>query len=65
MKTYQLIDTIYKEYFIEANSKEEAIEKMVAGDIEPTDTWTNDRVEVVDVHNGTDWALEPTEGAKA
>ena len=54
MKTYQLIDTIYKEYFIEANSKEEAIEKMVAGDIEPTDTWTNDRVEVVDVHNGTD-----------
>ncbi len=61
MKTYQLIDTIYKEYFIEANSKEEAIEKMVAGDIEPTDTWTNDRVEVVDVHNGTDWVLEPTE----
>lgn len=58
MKTYQLIDTIYKEYFIEADSEAEAIEKMCSGDIEPVDTWTNDRVEVVDVHDGNDWKVE-------
>lgn len=60
MKTYQLIDTIYKEYFIEAESEAEAIEKMIAGDIAPSETWTDDRVQVVDVHDGKDWQNEPT-----
>ena len=59
MKTYQLIDTIYREYFIEAESKEQAIEKMVAGEVKPTEEWTDDRVEVVDIHDGKDWAVEP------
>lgn len=64
MKTYQLIDTIYREYFIEANSKAEAIEKMIAGDIKPAEEWSDDRVEVVDIHDGNDWAIEPTRRAE-
>lgn len=60
MKTYQLIDTIYKEYFIEAESEAEAIEKMVAGDIKPSEVWTDDRVQIVDIHEGKDWLVEPT-----
>ena len=59
MKTYQLIDTIYKEYFIEAESEAEAIEKMVSGLVQPSDTWTDDRVQVVDVYDGKDWLIEP------
>ena len=59
MKTYQLIDTIYREYFIEAESKEQAIEKMVAGEVKPNEEWTDDRVEVVDIHDGKEWQVEP------
>jgi hypothetical protein len=58
MKTYQLMGVMYKEYFIEADSAAEAIEKMFSEDIEPVDTWTSDQVEVVDIHDGNDWEVE-------
>jgi hypothetical protein len=58
MKTYQLVETVYKEYFVAANSLDEAIGKIEEGKVQPVETWTDDRIEVADVHDGQDWTVE-------
>ena len=59
MKTYHLIDTIYREYFIEAESEDEAIEKICSGEENPAEEWHDDRLKVVDIHDGKEWQVEP------
>lgn len=59
MKTYQLIETIYKEYFIEAESLDDAINKIDSGEAKPSEVWSDERIEVADEHDGKDWKVEP------
>ena len=59
MQTYQIIETVYREYFIDANSKDEAIEKIQSGKSKPIDQWVDDTLKLVDVYDGSDWKAEP------
>jgi hypothetical protein len=62
MQTFQIYRTVSQEFFIEAESEEDAIEKIDKG-LKPYEE-TELSLTVADEHNGTDWALEPTEGAR-
>jgi hypothetical protein len=62
MQTFQIYRTVSQEFFIEAESEEDAIGKIDKG-LKPYEE-TELSLTVADEHNGTDWALEPTEGAK-
>lgn len=58
MKTFQLIETTYREYFIEAESLEDAIGKIEAEEVKPVETWTDESIEVIDIHDGHQWESE-------
>lgn len=59
MKTYQIVETIFREFFIEAKTKEEALQKLAVEDIECNDEWSSEQLKVVDIHDGDTWDLEP------
>ena len=61
MKTYQIVETIYREFFVEAKSKEEALQKLSGEDIECNDEWSSEHLKVIDIHDGNSWAVEPCE----
>jgi hypothetical protein len=58
MKTYQIFKTVSFEYFVEAESLEEAqtkiIEQQLHADNEELVEWV-----FADEHDGTDWSIEP------
>lgn len=58
MKTYQIFKNVSYEYFVDANSLEEAQTKIIEENLDPE---SEDIIEWVfaDEHNGKDWAVEP------
>lgn len=55
MKTYQIIETVYREFFIEAESFAEASDKLRTLPIVPYDEWSDGNFRLEDIHDGTDW----------
>ena len=57
MKTFQIFETVSKEYFVEAKSYAEALEKIYSGEV------LCDNEEIIDyrlsdTHNGETWEVE-------
>jgi hypothetical protein len=59
LKTYQIFQTISREFFIEAESEDQAFEILDLGQIKPTDE-TAISAEIADIHDGQDWQVEKT-----
>jgi hypothetical protein len=57
MKTFQIFRTVSFEYFIEAETEEEAIMKMDKGYVKPSDE-TEVSMTVADTHDGVNWENE-------
>jgi hypothetical protein len=57
MKTFQIFRTVSYEYFIEAETEEEAIMKMDKGYVKPSDE-TEVSMTVADTHDGINWENE-------
>lgn len=57
MNTYQIFKQVSHEYFIEANSQDEAIYKALNADFKPESIEVLS-CEVSDIHNGTEWENE-------
>jgi len=57
MKTFQIFRTVSFEYFIEAETEEEAIMKMDKGYVKPSDE-TEVSMTVADTHDGINWENE-------
>ncbi len=58
MKTFHLVETVYREYFIEADSVEDAIDMIETGELKPYSENGHEEIEVVDVHDGKEWRSE-------
>lgn len=61
MKTFQIYRTVSFEYFVNAETEEDAIKQIDEGVIEPSDQ-TELSLTVTDEHDGEKWANEPAEG---
>jgi hypothetical protein len=57
MKTFQIFRTVSYEYFIEAETEEEAIMKMDKGYVKASDE-TEVSMTVADTHDGINWENE-------
>jgi hypothetical protein len=57
MKTFQIFRSVSYEYFIEAETEEEAIMKMDKGYVKPSDE-TELSMTVADTHDGISWENE-------
>ena len=60
MKTFQIYRTVSLEYFIDAETEEDAIEQIDKDIAQPSDE-IELSLKIVDEHNGTDWKNEPAE----
>lgn len=58
MKTFQILKYVSYEYFVEAETSEEAQDKIIEENLQPEN---EELIEWVffDEHNGKDWANEP------
>ena len=57
MKTYQIFQTVSVEYFVEANSEDEAIHKIVEDEVAPSSSEPTN-YEIADIHDGESWGVE-------
>ena len=49
MKTYVIQETIYREFEVLADSKEDAFRRLANEDIEPSEEWTDEKLYLVEV----------------
>lgn len=57
VKTFQVFETVSKEYFVEAETFDEAVDKIMDKKVQATSVETIDWIEA-DCHNGEYWEKE-------